>query len=461
MQQETFLVAEMRNAAFAKLPDELRRQLAFRHFYTQELDPTAGSLSVKFFSLLIYYFCAMFRLEGRRRQYEERPSDTSGAEFAKAHAHAKMVFQHLSSCYSVILLRYSVHSKLPVRRKIAESVGKNGQVLGGGYGVGTTKGLATHRVVQEAAFHYASDEMVFFEVLYQIAVDLVLLAFDGDVGIQSMAVAETNRLFRSKSFLFFAQQRESEVKAKIAEHDRKAKSVLENSQQLIELLTPLEPKLSMKHATHQRTPFLDSKLPGSSSVLKFLRVRRRGLPSAPSAAEKNYSVEMNRCPFPQDHRAQQQIPASVVGHPSQRQAAPSASVTEYPQSTGGTISIVVPSSTSPELEMTKRQQQQAPPHRARSSGALQSEGTLSGAFTNGTGVPSSASAGGGGCSLPLMPTATAEEWLKVDMANEIAKIYQALANGVVVTSFGVPPDLLLTYDVQGVLMLGTKNHCDM
>lgn len=452
--EDRFLVAHARDVAYQRLPLQLRKQFAFRHFYTDELDVANGSsLSVKFLSLMIMYFCVVFKLEGRRRQYEERPSDASGRDFSQAHRRAQLVFQQLACTYSIIVMRYTAHRVLEIP-------------------------TASGGVRRESSFRCASDEMVFFEMLYQLTADVVRQAFEGDASVQELAVDETNRLFRSRSFLFQSQHRSDEVARTTRELDRKASSILENTGQLADILVPQGEKLVMKYANQQRTPFLACQLPGGTSYLKYQRVKRAGgAPSQPTLAERRYKVEMTTCPFSPTHRAisshgqrrpttatpvpETASPISGLSKAASRQETPQpggkgvdgtdsrragGSVTPLQASQlsvpGGTSSSGLRAAPSPDVEQNKSAV-------AKVLRSLNVPNRLVKVDED----PADAEAREALAAFERFLSRPAVEWLQTDVMPELAAIYQALANGVVVTTFTIPADLKLSYDLHGMLVL--------
>lgn len=474
MEADTFLVREARQIAFNRLPERVRKQFAFQHFYTESLDGSSGHLSVKFLAMFISYFCAIFKLEGRRKQYEERPSDKSGRDFARAHKKAQIVFQQLSATYSVVITRYSRHHVLEVRPPRSSS--SSTRAVGSPSGI---SGIAARaNVIREPAFRYESDELVFFELLYQVTADVVRMALEGDVTVQELAVEEANRLFRSKSFLFEDQRRSNDVGMVAHQLDAKAHSVLENTQQLAELLVPRGAKLMVKYASIQRSPFLACQLPGGTSHLKYQRVKKPGgVVSVPTPAEKLYKVEMTTCSFPKDHRAMTEANdhattkgisegsvmagtgTTVGGRHSptaHRSSDPSSSSFNQshrsnstpPPSSLNPMDLAAPS---PDLEQGKAKSlasAMARRHRASKPRALSPENPPE--IQDG---PEDDDGEANGADLERYYSRPAAAWYNVDVMQELSSIYQALANGVVVTHLTVPLDLKLNYDVNGFLLL--------
>jgi hypothetical protein len=461
MEADTFLVREARQIAFNRLPERVRKQFAFQHFYTESLDGSSGHLSVKFLAMFISYFCAIFKLEGRRKQYEERPSDKSGRDFARAHKKAQIVFQQLSATYSVVITRYSRHHILEVR----PPRGSSSAVVGSPSGI---SGIAARaHVIREPAFRYESDELVFFELLYQVTADVVRMAFEGDATVQELAVEEANRLFRSKSFLFEDQRRSNDVGLVAHQLDAKAHSVLENTQQLAELLVPRGAKLMVKYASIQRSPFLACQLPGGTSHLKYQRVKKPGAVSAPTPAEKLYKVEMTTCCFPSEHRAMTEASHSanpVTGDggsaglggggrqsPTNR-SDPSSSfnqsrsnVTPLPPSLNP-MDLAAPS---PDLEQGKAKNLASAMARKL---RLSKPRPLSPEIPEAQDGPEDDDGDANGADLERYYSRPAAAWYNVDVMQELTSIYQALANGVVVSHLTVPLDLKLQYDANGFLV---------
>jgi hypothetical protein len=288
--------------------------------------------------------------------------------------------------------------------------------------------------------------MVFFEILYQFTADVIRLAFEGDPSVQELAVDETNKLFRSKTFLFHSQNRSDMLSRATKVLDEKSKNVLENTSQLAELLVPKEAKLIMKHANQQRTPFLACQLPGGTNYLKFQRVRRGGGATVPTAAEQMYKVEMTSCPFPPDHRALA-LPASA--QPSVTVASPHADGKPLPL-TPSDISRVVAASPDVEASVSSLAS------RNHSNGRLRPQTRGGGPSPTSSDVSVNAhstSAADDLTEFERFLVRPAIEWLMTDMFEEISAIYQALANGVVVSNFSVPLDLKLRYDPSGMLIL--------
>jgi hypothetical protein len=312
---ENFTVVAARNYFFARLPKVLKSQLAYRHFYTDELDVgiqpdrciRSSVLSAKFFGSLLMYLCSLFKLEGRRKQYEQLASEKAGREFADAHNRTQEIFQFLTASYGTILMTYNCHNELeyPLRLtpQLKLQLSKSGPQAHGM--------KAPLPVVKRAsAFTYRSDELRFYEELFTMAEDIVSLAFHEDDEMKRNAVTEVNRLFRSDSFLFKEQKREDDIRTKALSLDRKSKGVLHNSRRVVELLQPPIPSLVIKYAIQQRTPFIGSKFPGGTSYMKYQRVKKEGSDMAePSKMEKMYNAETGRVLFPIDHPAMAEVAA--------------------------------------------------------------------------------------------------------------------------------------------------------
>ena len=472
---EQFFVRDAVRVVYHRMPSKLKQQFAFQHFYTDLLDPVASCLSTKFFSLLILYFCSIFRLEGRRRQYMERETGKSGRDFARAHEKARMAFEALSCCYSSLVMRYNCHNVLEYKIRVNPhemSVSKNDKNTGS-YGFGLKTPIA--RVKRQQAFEFASDELVFFEMLYQASVQVVTIAFEGDASIQQLAAEEANKLFRSRTFLFHEQKRAVAVRSSLKALDAKAKSLLENNQQLAELLSEPAPHLSMRLASSQRTPFVACTFPGQQSTLKYSRVRRPNGEVVASVAERDYSVETRISPFPQAHRAKcsrgfGQSTCTVDGHPL-------SATTESPGGIENLLSLTVeipapdgddaggnksaglrstssnggepapPSLTLPLISTSTPKSTPGSPAEmsARDGNRHQSVAAL----TASTPLNQPPSENAQFAELLRQPLA---QWSTTDLYPEISAIYQALANGVVVTDFGIPSDIQLHYNDDGLLV---------
>lgn len=451
MEPDKFVVREARDIAFSRLPERIRKQFAFQHFYTERLDGSSGHLSVKYLAMFISYFCSVFKLEGRRRQYAERPSDKSGRDFARAHKKAQIVFQQLSATYSVVITRYSRHHVLEV-----SAPSRAPSVVGSG--APEQPSPQRRRVTRrEPAFRYESDELVFFELLYQITAEVVRMAFDGDATVQELAVDEANRLFRSRSFQFDDQRRSNELALVGRQLDAKAHSVLENTQQLAELLVPRGPKLMIKYANIQRTPFLACQLPGGTSYLKYQRVQRPGVASKPTPAERLYKVEMTTCTFAHEHRALTELNGgAVTPHQDDNLFASSSIGTANHRSTSR-LSAKSPTSPpqlnpsdlsapSPDLEESRAKNLVSALARRHRATRVRPQSPADETGDDDDGEASFHD-------LERYYARPASAWFDVDIMSELSAIYQALANGVVVTQLTVPLDLKLTYDAGGILML--------
>ncbi len=465
---EQFFVRDAIAIVFARMPAKLRKQFAYQHFYTDSIDPLAQCLSIKFFSLLILYYCSVFRLEGRRRQYLERQTGKSGRDFAKAHEKTRVTFEALSCCYSSLVMRYNCHNIIeytPRASSDSNSSSVGGAVSAGSerraaktgpYSIGLKVPLAARKRAQ--AFEFASDELVFFEMLYQASVQIVTIAFEGDANIQHMASEEVNKLFRSRSFLFHEQKRSLAVAQSLKALDKKAKSLLENNQQLAELLSEPPPHVSMRLASAQRTPFVACTFPGQQSTLKYARVRRPNGEVVASVAERDYSLETKMSPFPLSHRAKATVLSNAafgVGRAGRNSVMavdeePVVVMLEPPvdggkrtPSTSAADALSTSKTSTPSKLLGAPNPLPSPLH----LGPSRSESLLAASAL--------------GATMPN-PTETDQlqellrqpllQWATTDLYPEISSIYQALANGVVVTNFGIPSDLQLLYDEEGLLI---------
>jgi hypothetical protein len=490
-----FLVSKARQTLYEELPPKLQQQFAFRHFLTDHLDPDASSLSIKYFALVVIYFCAVFKLEGRRKQYEERETEKSGRDFARAHRRAQAVFKALSTVYSTILMRYNCHTWISYEERDTDT----------DY---PARGDAATRpghkkILKEKAFKFSSDEMIFYEKLYQMTIGMVRLAFSGDSTVQALVEAEANKLFRSKSFLFHEQHRFDTIQDLVLELDRKSKSVLENNLQLAEMLTPQALRLTMKYANQQRTPFLSSQLPGGTKYIKYQRVRKAKV-SEPSATEKVYTTEMTKTTFSIEHRSlkrlkdnvqqltlrpgtkqqpfsgsakrgQPNAPARATGflcsREDSRSELPEGHLDDIPaveidepeedfyhgedaQAHEKTVdqALVVPKMALPMTTLSGKTN--VPPSersetvttvRATSSPGREKQDISMGSTLHSV-VQEEENQWLNYLSRPAV------QWRETDVFDEISAIYQALANGVIVTNLGIPQDLLLNYDDDGMLV---------
>jgi hypothetical protein len=282
-----FSIVTTRAMLFGRLPQELRNQVAYRHFYTEQLDPAASQLSLQFFSLFISYFCCLCRLEGRRKQYVQNQSERSGMTFARAHRKAKAVFQRLNRTYSAILLRYNTHNDLVYPRKLTAKQ-RLDAAKGGPCSFGIKAPIAP--VSRDRAFLYFTSEMRFHTELCSFTEQVLRLAFT-DERLQQPIAEQVNIVFRSSSFNFRDQQRESEVRAAAGKFDQSRSSLLQNSRSLAEVLVPPSSKIVMKYAASQRSPFVGSRLPGSTVALRYSRIFR---------TIKQEKEERRRGPSPSD-----------------------------------------------------------------------------------------------------------------------------------------------------------------
>jgi len=291
-----FSVVAARTVLFNRLPEELRRQTAYRHFYTDTLHPTSHLLSLKFFSLFVAFFCALCRLEGRRSQYVEHESDKSGHSFARAHRKARALYQRLCATYAEILLRYNTHSSISYeesRGRAKRELSKTGDL--------SVRSTAQRRVVP--AFQYVATELRFYEELYTFTEQMLRIAFS-DARLQLPIAQEVNRIFRSDSFNFPRQQREAKVQEHVRRLDRGDEaSLLQNHARLAAVLEEPPAKLMVKYATVQRTPLIGCRYPaGAMNSLRYQRlfnaegddgdtdtgdkkIKKIHRPSDPSAAE--------------------------------------------------------------------------------------------------------------------------------------------------------------------------------
>lgn len=515
---EQFFVRDAIAIVFARMPAKLRRQFAYQHFYTDTIDPAAQCLSIKFFSLLILYYCTVFRLEGRRRQYTERQTGKSGQDFAKAHEKTRATFEAMACCYSSLVLRYNSHNVIEytARGGNASAAGMDGggaagtsvdqrrALKSGPFSIGLKAPLA--QVKRCHAFEFASDELVFFEMLYQASVQIVMIAFEGDANIQQLASEEVNKLFRSRSFLFHEQKRSVAVASSLRQLDSRAKSLLENNRQLAELLSDPAPHLSMRLASTQRTPFVACTFPGQHSTLKYQRVKRPNGEVVASVAERDYSLETKVSPFPAGHRAKAaSASAAAFGGGGAGGSRTSSNTTGYARATSSngrnsigfdddanaptpTINVEDPQqpseSAQPGTTTIGRSKTSAvtvanvtgqpkatvlPSSTPTSSNGAAAPVSPLGADVASPGMDSTMSgggAGGNGGSSSSPNSSTVNEvdqlvallrqplaqWASTDLYPEISSIYQALANGVVVTNFGLPTDLQLIYDDDGLLI---------
>lgn len=295
-----FRVSSTVAVLFSRLPVRLRDHIAFRHFFTPELDPVAHGVCIKFFTLLIFYFTTVFRLEGRRRHYQEHNTASAGAEFYAAHVRAQRVFKDTTTCYSIILSRYNVHSDL--QYKVSHAFLIRGRRERGPYAVGLKDSNSLQTSVP--AFTYAADEMLFYEHLFQMLAEVVRLAFSEDAKVQDAITKQLGNIFRSPTFTFNDVRRSEKVTALTGTLESKGLSLMENTQQLAELLTAHNPKMIAKYAIQQRSPFVANFLPGGNSFMKYQRPRNNALTKpVPTKNEKMYTVETKDPPFPMDHRA--------------------------------------------------------------------------------------------------------------------------------------------------------------
>jgi hypothetical protein len=282
-------VLTARSELFDRLPADLQSHVAFKHFYTHDLKGSSGELSLRYFSLFIAYFCALCRLEGRRRHYLQSPSDKSGASFARAHNRARQVFQRLNGAYSAILMRYNMHSTLDIPKKprVVRRAGHAPAVVEdtnttGRYAVGA-KSLGPP-VSKVRPFEYAADELRFYEELYVFTEQLLRLAFTDD-RLQGPITAEVNNIFRGQRFNFGPLAREASIRKAAAELTATSLSATsgntgggaaneldQNMRHLAEVLVPPAPKVSIKEAAVQRTPFVASRFnSGKMSMKKYSR----------------------------------------------------------------------------------------------------------------------------------------------------------------------------------------------
>ena len=282
-------MANARSAFYKQLPIKLQRAVAFRHFYTEELDRASSILSLKFVSAFVLYFCALFRMEGRRKQYLTTQTDKSGRDFALAHHRAREIFLLLSRCYSVIVTRYNIRSFITISQRKAGNTGFGEDTLKNGARWGSASGSST--VARERAFVYIVDEERFYEELYNYTQKMLFHAFRGDAGLQAMVAKEVERLYRSKAFMFGERTREKQINAMVDDIEHGLPGILRNSRQLASLLLPPAPRVVMKYAVQQRTPFVASTFPGGTSWMKYQRLRKTGYDAAPSRLEQEYNVE--------------------------------------------------------------------------------------------------------------------------------------------------------------------------
>lgn len=310
---DSFRVSTLVTVLFSRLPANLRNHLAFRHFFTDELDAGAHALCIKYFTLFVLYFCTVFRLEGRRRHFLEQPTERSGREFSAAHKRARTVFHELSTTYSSILLRYSRHSEIQYTARHALLV--KGRTNGKSYTAGL-KNMNQMLEVREPAFKFESEDFLFYEHLSAFALQIVKLAFAEDTNMQEKAADQVSEMFRSRSFTFNPQRRRVEVRSLERQLDADSVSLKENTAQIAELLTPHDPRIIVKYANQQRTPFIQTKIPGGTSFMRYQRPKPAGAKrEEPTKIERQYTIEAEHSSFPMDHPAMYRI---AIWHEQQR-----------------------------------------------------------------------------------------------------------------------------------------------
>lgn len=268
-----FRIVDVRAQLFDKFPSELKCQLVYRHFYT-DMDEEASQLSLQWFALLISYFCALCRLEGRRVQYTSNgQSERFGAEFARAHQRTSILFERVTSTYRRILLRYNVHSKISIRKREGPRVIVEQYKLQFKYADGVKCDIEKHSHKKEWAFLYALDEMRFHEELVTFSIQMMKRAFT-DERLQQPIVQEMTRLFRSRAFSFQNRAREGVVSEtqKSLEEARGVTSILHNCHLLASRLVAPTEHVPLKLALRQRTPFVASAL--SHPLLTTLSYQR-------------------------------------------------------------------------------------------------------------------------------------------------------------------------------------------
>lgn len=556
---QAFSILTARNMLFSRLPDEIRTQTAYRHFYTDDLDPKSGNLSLQFFSLCVSYFCCLCRLEARRAQYIANQTDKSGSGFARAHRKARAVFKRLNATYGMILMRYNTHNTLVYRKKLTP---KERTELARGPSIHATgaKPLGPP-MKRERAFVYVADEMRFYEELFVFAEEMLRLAFTDD-RLQQPIAEEINRIFRSQSFNFGDMKRDAKVKGAVAEMDEHAVNLTQNNQGLAEVLVQPVKKITMKYAVTQRSPFVAARFPGGMSALKYQRIPAQGamrpnsssagrgkaggpqpLLKAPSNDDQLFTLETQVPAFPPNHRVVvtyqqqqqrvEQVP-SLAGSPKRRPlssqggdhsvASPTSNASTIaparkPKPTGGSLAHNRPGhaflpklqdfdAVSPGGSVVEEEAKSETVSNASRSMSLSFTGDIDATLQHSMNIPdrdvkppralspadgsqsasrssallkSKASAVRSAMALrgrknttklpaapmalseeelariaPSDPTTGEEDWARYDPVPEIDKVYQSLANGVVIHSFAIPADIMCEYDDNGLLIPPTR-----
>ena len=620
----SFSVVIARKMLFERFPAKLKQQLAYRHFYTDEFDVHATlqsqlqampgvthqngrfansrngaaaaaataqqqlfqatsaalsppSLSLQLFSLFISYFCSLFRLEGRRKEYLKNDHSTKlGAEFSKAHQRTRAVFKRLTNVYATVVTTYNLHAQITILRPYKDQI-RDQQRVKLPHNA-NAKPIPAVRDVR--AFQYAADELQFYEELVVFTTELMRLAFS-DEKLRQPISAEIARLFRSPSFRFGAERREAEVQQAAATMGRAQHGLRGNVRALAEALVPPSQPLIMKYALQQGTPLLGGRITTAKGVMANLKYMRpafvaQGTPPSQinQRLEATFSNDTQTLGFPSWHKAcgSPKRPGSGGGE-SQRPISPrsasggsdistprltgsqergsrgqnasgrkgaagstAGSATGYGGSSGkgggagGSVQLhrtlaLLPQLTDYDGQLDATFGGRQSPGVAESgsqafSGAYggvwagapsqaafdpAAETTVAAAATvasavtpppalrpaspqslNKSGRPNSPAKGAFVTKLkasllasstptappplvsprdldatlilaPIDPATGREDWHRYDAGPEIDSVYQSMANGVMVTSFGVPKDLLLGYDAVGVVRKGTTS----
>ena len=447
--ENQFDVMWARSYLLMRVPERLRNSDTFRHFYTDQQDAVASCLSIKYFSLVILHFCTLFRLEGRRRQYLQHETEKSGRDFAAAHSRAKVVFEELTRTYGLIVLRYNRHSEISYAIKTFRNQER------GPYSQGLKSPIPAR--VRFCAFSHDTEEIRFYEELFHFTVRVVRLAFNQDEHLKTIATEQLTIMFRSKSFAFADQRHDDNVRNTLHQLELKHEGLLDNNQELAELLVPAVPKLIIKYANIQRTPFFSTLFPGGTSGIKYrlpdedpMSTKKGSSASVAKKLQENYVSEVKKCTFPSTHRAWRNVrkhndtytillPAALLRHTSMTSKCPTqnspgtanllsadaAKHVKLPLAKGvGEVSLA--SATSPEAS-----------HRAH--------GGMTGLHFNQ--VQPSAE-----LRFEDMVHEPPEAWIGRDLNGDIQAVFQGVANGVIIRSFALPSDLLLSYDPSGFLM---------
>lgn len=498
-----FRVASTVAVLFSRLPVRLRDHIAFRHFFTPELDPSANGVCIKLFTLMIFYFAAVFRLEGRRRHYLEHNTPSSGWEFYAAHRRAQRIFKDITTCYGIVLSRYNIHSTL--HYKVSHAFLIRGRRERGPYAVGLREDASL--LTSSVAFPYPADEMLFYEHLFQTMTDVVRLAFSEDAKVQDAVTKQLGVIFRSPTFTFNDLRRSERVSAMTRELEGKSLSLMENTHQLAELLAPSQPKMVAKYAVQQRSPFVANFLPGGNTFMKYQRPRNNAFAKPqPTKNELLYTVETKLSPFPIEHRAMARMREFNERREQRKQAAAERKDGGQRTTSAGSNPPHVPKLL-PQLRATGLTPEpitvagSRPPSRAadqphlRTLSSSDPAGRIS--SMNAWRLPSAATdvgemsqQWGGSMSVasktlgsmpnraagksPVNATSATTQQIReereaafhsildtpltdwsthVSVAGEVEALFQAVVNGVPIGDLSVPKDILLVYDDTGILQI--------